>query len=146
MDAILTHTLHYLGFALLFAALAVELALHRPSVDGATARRLARIDGLYGLAALVVIATGVLKIFHYGKPPTYYGHNFLFHIKLTVFLVVLLLSIYPSVHYFRARRTANGSTAVFPPALGMILRVEFALLMVLPLLGVLMARGYGYTG
>jgi putative membrane protein len=146
MPTVLTHYFHYLGFGLLFAALAVELALHRSSVDGATARRLFRIDGLYGLAALIVLATGLLKIFHYGKPPSYYGQNFIFHIKLTVFALIYLMSLYPTVHFFKARKTSPDATVTYPRATGILLRIEMALLMILPLLGVMMARGYGYTG
>ena len=146
MDAIFIHYLHYLSFALLTAALAVELILHRDQVDGTTARKLARIDALYGLAALVVLATGLLKMTHFGKPVDYYGHNFVFHIKLTVFLIIVLLAITPSVKYFKARKTADGDTATYPRAVGILLKVEMALLVIMPLLGVMMARGYGYTG
>lgn len=146
MPAVFTHYLHYLGFGLLFAALAAELVLHRPQVDGATARRLFRIDGLYGLAALIVLTTGLLRIFHYGKPPSYYGQNFIFHIKLTVFVLVYLMSLYPTVHFFKARKTAPDTTVNYPRATGIFLRIEMALLMILPLLGVLTARGYGYSG
>lgn len=146
MPTVLTLYFHYLGFGLLFAALAAELALHKPRVDGAVARKLARVDGLYGFAFLLVLATGLLKVFYYGKPPAYYGHNFVFHIKLTVVLLVFLLSLYPTVHFFRARKTAPDDTAVYPGAVGVLLRLEMGLLLILPLLGVMMARGYGYSG
>ena len=146
MPTVLTHYFHYLGFALLFAALAAELALHKPRVDGHVARKLARTDALYGFAFLLVLVTGLLKVFYYGKPPSYYGHNFVFHIKLTVVLLVFLISLYPTVHFFKARRTAPQDAATYPDAVGVILRIEMALLLVLPLLGVMMARGYGYSG
>lgn len=146
MPDILVHYLHYLGFALMLAALAVELALYRPTVDGGTARRLARIDALYGAAALLVLATGLLKVFLYGKPPGYYGHNFIFHIKLTLFVVVVLLSLVPTRQFFKARLTPANGTATYGRLVRTILWVELGLLLVLPLLGVMMARGYGYTG
>ena len=146
MDAIFTHYLHYLGFALLTAALGVELVLHRNEVSGATARKLAQVDSIYGAAALIVLATGLLKMTHFGKPVDYYGHNFIFHIKLTVFLIVFLLAITPSVQYFKARKTAPDGTATYPRSVGILLKIEMALLVIMPLLGVMMARGYGYTG
>jgi putative membrane protein len=146
MPDILVHYLHYLGFALLLAALAVELALHRSTVDGTTARRLARIDALYGTAVLLMLATGLLKVFYYGKPPSYYGHNFVFHIKLTVFLLVVLLSLVPARQFFRARRTPPHGQATYGRLVRPILWVELGLLLLLPLLGVMMARGFGYTG
>ncbi len=146
MDAIFTHYLHYLGFALLTAALAMELLLHRNEVSGTTARRLARVDALYGAAALIVLATGLLKMTHFGKPVEYYGHNFIFHIKLTIFLVVFLLSILPSVQFFKARKAAPDGTVAYPKSVGILLKIEMVLLMIMPLLGVMMAQGYGYTG
>jgi putative membrane protein len=146
MDAIVNNTLHYLGFAFLFAALAVELALFRPQVTGRTAARLARIDGLYGLAALVVLVTGLLRVFLYGKTPGYYGQNFVFHIKATLFVIILVLSIAPTIRFFRARRAAPEATVDYPASTGVLLRIEMGLLVVMPLLGVLMAHGYGYSG
>ncbi len=146
MDAIFTHYLHYLGLALLTAALAMELLLHRNEVTGATARKLARIDALYGTAALIVLATGLLKMTHFGKPVEYYGQNFIFHIKMTVFMIIVLLSIAPSVRFFKARNSSPDSTVSYPRSVGILLKVEMALLLIMPLLGVMMAQGYGYTG
>ena len=146
MDAIFIHYLHYLGFAMMFAMLAVELALFRPAVPGPVARRLARIDGFYGLAALVVIATGLLKVFSYGKTASYYGQNFIFHIKLTLFVVLLIMSIMPTIRFLKARKAADADTVTYPAATGVLLRIEMAVLVAIPLLGVLMAHGYGYTG
>jgi len=68
MTSIVTFYLHFLAFAILFAALAVELALFKTTVNGATARKLAKIDALYGFAAVLVIATGLLQVFEFGKP------------------------------------------------------------------------------
>ncbi|MCB1183467.1 DUF2214 family protein [bacterium] len=144
MDAVITHYLHYLGFGLLFATLAAELALFRPAVSGEVARRLARIDALYGLAAVVVLATGLLKVFVYGKSAAYYGQNFVFHIKVTLFAIVFGLSLVPTVRFFRARGAANGTTVTYPAATGRLLVIEMAVLVLIPLLGVLMAHGYGY--
>ncbi len=146
MSLVLTNYAHFLGLAGLFAALAVELALFAPRVDGAAARRLARVDALYGLSALVALGTGLLKLFAGSKPAAYFGVNPLFHVKMTLFVVVLLLAVYPAVHFFKRRRTPPGQEAVYPRAIGVLLRVELALLLVMPLLAVLMARGYGYGG
>ena len=146
MDAIFTHYLHYLGFALLTAALAMELLLHRNEVSGTTARRLARVDALYGAAALIVLATGLLKVTRFGNSMEYYGPNFIFHIKLTLFLVIFLMSILPSVQFFKARKTAPDDTVTYPKSVGILLKVEMVFLLIMPLLGVMMANGYGYTG
>ena len=146
MDAIVTHYLHYLGFALLLACVTMELVLFRPTMDAAAVRTIARVDGLYGLSALVVLATGLLKWFQYGKPAAYYGQNFIFHIKVTLFVVVFLLSLAPTVRFFKARRAAAGGTVSFPSTTRILLRLQLAILLVIPLLAVMMSQGYGYTG
>ena len=62
MSEVLVSYLHYIGFATMAAALAMELVLFRPQVSGAVARRLARIDALYGLSALVVLGAALVHL------------------------------------------------------------------------------------
>lgn len=146
MAEVIVTYLHYLGFAGLAAALALELALFRPEVPGPVARRLARIDALYGLSALVVLGTGLLRFLVYGKPAEYFLKNGLFHVKLTLFVVAVLLSIYPTIRFVRNRNADDGGQVTYPPVMGVLMRVQLLILFVIPLLAVLMARGYGYRG
>jgi putative membrane protein len=146
MTSIVTYYLHFLGIGLLFATLAVELALFKPTVSGAVARKLAKIDGLYGFSALLMITTGLLQVFYFGKPAEYYGQTFIFHIKMTVVLIVLLVSIFPTIKFVKARNTPDDDEASYPKSVGLMLKIEMALLVIIPLLGVLMANGYGYRG
>jgi len=142
MNAVAAHYLHFLGLGLLFACLSLELAMFKPSLNRRAARTLARVDVAYGLAALLMLVTGLLKMMEYGKGPGYYGHNFIFHIKLTVCVVIFLLAVFPS---FKFMRTTEGDTITYPTWIGTLLRLEMALLVIVPLLGVLIAQGYGYT-
>lgn len=146
MSLVLINYAHFLGLGGLFAALAAELALYRPRVGGEVARRLARIDALYGLSALTALGTGLLKVFAGDKPAAYFGANPLFHVKVTLFVVVLLLSIYPTVQFIRRRGAAVDAEVTYPASIGVLLRIQLALLLAMPLLAVLMARGYGYGG
>lgn len=143
MTMVLFNFGHFLGLAAFAAALAVEFALFSRRVDGRTARRLAVADLVYGLAAALVIATGLLKVFAGDKPAVYYGHNALFHVKMTVFLLVFLMSIYPTMQFIRNRRAADSDVVEYPAAVGTLLKVELAATVLLPLLAVLMARGFG---
>jgi putative membrane protein len=146
MTMVLFNYGHFLGLAAFAAALAVELTLFRRRVDGRTARRLAMADLVYGLAAALVIATGLLKLFAGDKPAAYYGHNAFFHVKLTVFLLIFLMSIYPTMQFVRNRRAADGDVVEYPALVGTLLKVELAATALLPLLAVLMARGFGAGG
>lgn len=138
--------LHYLGFALMLACLVLEHRLFRPTVDAPTLRVLARIDGLYGMLAGVQIGTGIARMF-LEKGAGYYLHNPVFHAKLGLFVLVGLLSIYPTVSFIRLRRQAGSG--VGPVEEGtvrrvvMVIRAELLGMLLLPLLAALMARGVG---
>ena len=144
MSEVLVSYLHYLGFASMVAALALELVHFRTEVSGAVARRLVRIDGLYGFSALVVLGTGLLRLLVLGKPAAYYMQNGLFHVKMTLFVVALLLSIKPTIEYIRNRNTPDDGQAVYSGAVGILLRIQLFILLIIPLLAVMMARGYGF--
>jgi putative membrane protein len=146
MSMVLINYGHYLALAALFAGLAVELALFRPRVDGLTARKLALADSVYGSAALVILATGLLKVFMGDKPASYYGHNPLFHIKVTLYVVVFALAVFPAAQFLKRRRAAPGDTVEYPGVIGTLLKVELMIALLIPLLAVMMARGFGFGG
>jgi putative membrane protein len=143
MTMVLFNFGHYLGLAAFAAALAVELVLFSRRVGGRTARLLAMADLVYGLAAALIIATGLLKVFAGDKPAVYYGHNMFFHIKLTLFVLIFLASIYPTPHFIRNRRAADSDVVEYPALVGTLLKVELAATALVPLLAVMMARGFG---
>ena len=143
MTMVLFNFGHYLGLAAFAAALAVELVLFSRRVGGRTARLLAMADLVYGLAAVLIIATGLLKVFAGDKPAVYYGHNMFFHIKLTLFVLIFLASIYPTTHFIRNRRAADSDVVEYPALVGRLLKVELVATALVPLLAVMMARGFG---
>ncbi|QNM97093.1 DUF2214 family protein [Chitinimonas koreensis] len=138
---------HYLGAMLLFGCLLAEHMLLAPQLPLERMRRLARIDALFGLASGIQIATGVGRMFM-EKGEAFYLHNPLFHAKLTVFVLIGLLSIYPTVRILRWHRAAREAGQVAPAAAEyrrvlMIVRLELVLILLLPVLASLMARGVG---
>ena len=142
-EALVTY-FHFIGIMLLFAALVAQHLLFLPSATPRQIKRLFVIDGIYGGAAGLVLVTGLLKVFWVGKPAVYYAHNGLFHAKVTLFVVVALLSIYPTLQFLKAHRAARllPATALveLPLRIRLIQRLELAAVMLLPLLAVFMAR------
>jgi putative membrane protein len=140
--------LHFVSVLALAGLLTAELLLYRPGLNAATARLLQRVDALYGLSALVVVATGLLRVFWVGKGAAFYLGNPLFHALWILFVAVALLSIVPTVQFNRwGRGPSQGQAPSIPePAfrrVRRILMIEVHLLALLPLLAVLMARGIG---
>lgn len=139
--------IHYLSFALALAALTVQsIFLRRPQdFPGIRVQLLARIDALYGLSAVGSVVTGLLRVFLYGKGVSYYGTHTLFWVKMAVFAVVGLLSIFPTVQFLRNRELALLDWAVNRPEmlkrLHRIVALEMILFVILPFLATQIARG-----
>ncbi|QNH14928.1 hypothetical protein HEP74_00041 [Xanthomonas sp. SS] len=128
--------LHHLAFLLLTAALVVEWTLLREPLH---ALRL-RTDAAYGVAALLILVVGGLRVRYGLKCPDYYLHNPWFWAKLGVFAAIGLLSLLPKLRLLRWRRQARLQPGFVPPlaqvaALHRIVSAELtllALLFVLP--------------
>jgi putative membrane protein len=88
------HLLAY-GFALA-SILRRTWALRRATVPAAL-RSVFRADTGWGLSALVLIVTGLMRVFgSYEKGADYYLHEPLFHVKMTLLVIILVLEV-PSV-------------------------------------------------
>lgn len=98
-----------------------------------------------------MLATGVARVLWFGKGAAYYMGNSLFHAKLGLFILVGLLSIVPTVVFIKWRKTLKTGQVPAPSARQVRLvtwsiRIELLLLLVIPLLATLMARGHGVIG
>ena len=100
------------------------------------------IDGIYGFSAVVTLVAGLLLVFWVGKPSQYYAGNMIFHLKAGIFILIAVMSIYPTVFFMRLRNS-HGADVEVPRIIVRIKRAELLVLSVLPLLAIMMARGYG---
>ena len=107
-------------------------------------RRLATIDGIYGLNAILLLAAGFSLWFWVGKPAEFYSKNWIFMTKLTLFIIVGILSIYPTVFFLRQRKGDQNETIQVPSKIKMVVRLELLILFSIPLLASLMSRGIGF--
>ena len=151
MSQALAASLHYLAIFVLFALLTAEHVLFKPDLDAATARRLLRIDIAYGISAGLVLFTGLARVLWFGKGVDYYLHNYLFHAKVSLFILIGVLSIVPTLTFFNWRNELlAGKAPNISPAVArrtiLVIRLELLLLICLPLLASLMARGHGMFG
>ncbi|NGX17496.1 DUF2214 family protein [Wenzhouxiangella sp. XN24] len=141
--------LHYLAMMFLAAALVAEHLLFSPRPDLATARKIVVVDLVYGVSLLVVLITGLARLSHGGKGIAFYMQNGAFHTKFTLFIVMALVWIYPAIKFIGWRRALKSGTA---PSLGdaegrrllMAIRIQLLILILLPLLGAMMARGFWF--
>ena len=151
MGQTLTAYLHYVSIFLLFALLSIEHVQFKLPLDIRRARSLIITDIAYGICAGVVLFSGLARVLWYGKGLDYYLSNSLFHAKVGLFILVGLISIVPTFVFLNWRNSLKaGEVPQVSHRQGRwvtrVIRLELLLLLIIPLLAVLMARGHGVIG
>ena len=137
--------LHYLGIMILAATLLLEWMTLRGKITREAIERLARTDQIYGMAAILILATGLLRLTEaYGRGPAFYMQNGVFHLKVTLFLLVGIISIAPTMRFLRWRRAMLKDNAL-PEASAVagtrkLVLAELHILFLIPFLAALMVR------
>lgn len=143
---ILLRYVHFISIFAIVGTLVSEHLLLKKQLTRSEIARIARIDAVYGIAALTLLAAGLtLWLGGFGKPSEWYTKNWIFHTKLTCFLIVGLLSIYPTVFFIKSRKGNPDEVVAIPPKLFIMLRLELFLLFIIPMLAGLMAHGIGLS-
>ena len=138
--------LHFVALIGTASLLVAEVALCQPGLQGAALKRLRKIDSLYALFAVATLATGAMRVFWGAKGSAYYFANPVFHTKFTLFVLVGLASILPTVRYIGWDKAARRDPG-FAPADAAVagvrrwLALQLLMLLAIPLLAAMMARG-----
>ncbi len=143
IDFILIKYAHFIGIFAVVASLFTELVLIKPKVTSETIRLLSKIDGIYGLGAIITVGAGLAMWFGLGKPEAFYTNNLLFLFKVGVFSIVGLLSVWPTIFFVKHRKAEGEELVEIPNGIRVSILIEVVLLLVIPALAVLMANGIG---
>lgn len=142
---IILRYIHFICIFIIVGTLTAEHLLLKKTMTRQEIGRLAKIDGLYGMASLLLLAAGLtLWLGSYGKPAVFYNKNWVFHLKLGLFATIGIFSIYPTVFFLKKRKGDPAETIPIPGKVFLLLRLELLLLLIIPLVAGLMARGIGY--
>ena len=138
--------LHHLCAFTLVSAIAIEFALIRQDLTIASARRILMTDMVYGIAAGALLIIGLLRVFFFEKGAAYYFHSHAFLLKLSLFVVVGLLSIIPTMEFlsWRGALTAGQVPAIGARKLRLVTAVihgELLAIVIILLCAAIMARG-----
>ena len=95
--------LHHLCAFTLVSAIAIEFTLIRQELTLSSARRLQVTDKVLGIAAGALLVIGLLRVALFEKGADYYFHSHAFMTKLSVFIVIWILSIIPTVEFLSWR-------------------------------------------
>ena len=139
--------LHHLAAFTLFAALVVELILIRERADGrhrAQACKSPTWCSAFRPASCIVV--GLLRVFYFEKGATYYFHTWTFIAKLTLFIIIGLVSIVPTREFLSWRKAVKQGQAPSVSAdevrtLRSIIHLELVGVVLIILMAALMAKG-----
>jgi putative membrane protein len=140
--------LHYLSLGLIFASLTTELLTLKQELTNKEAWRILIADTIYGIAGITILVTGILRVLYFEKGSEFYTHQPVFWMKISVFIVVGLLSLYPTISFLmwikslRAEKPPEVSHEKIK-TLKTIVHIELLGFSLIPLLASMMARGIG---
>ncbi|GAB4326655.1 MAG: DUF2214 family protein [Bacteroidales bacterium] len=151
MTSAIVAGIHYIAIMTMTGSLFTEYSLLKSGSLRENIKRITVIDLIFGISALVVLATGLLRWFVYGKGADYYLSNYLFHTKLTLFVLLGVLSVVPTIRFLGWRKKYYADDS-FEPELKyrkrvmMFIHIEMVILVIIPLLAAMIARGMGVIG
>ncbi len=138
--------LHHLCAFALVAALAIEFTLIRQELTLSSARRLQVTDLVLGIAAGALFVIGLLRVFFFEKGASYYFHSHAFLTKFSLFIIVSLLSIIPTMEFLSWRGAIKAGQVPAMEAnrrkrVTAVIHVELGAIVVILLCAAIMARG-----
>ena len=141
--------IHHLAAFVVVGALMVELVVLRNDLTIQSARSVLRMDMAYGIAALVLLVVGFVRVFHTEKGSMYYFASGPFLVKLALFIAVGLLSIYPTLKFMGWRKAVREQRVPdfdmgTRRRVRMLIHIELTLILVIILMAIMMARGIWY--
>ena len=142
---------HHLAAFIFVSALAVEFVLIRGELSVRTARKLQLADLVAGVSAGVVLVVGLLRVFYFEKGASYYFHSAPFIAKMSLFVIVALLSIYPTLEFVSWGKSLKqgqlpAMTASKIATIRSLIHWELAGVVLIILCAALMAKGFGVLG
>jgi putative membrane protein len=140
--------LHHFAAFTLVGSLIYEHITFRKELTLVDARRIQRMDLLYGISAGFLLVVGLLRVFYFEKGAPYYAHNLFFWIKMAGFALAALLSVYPTIRFvswnkFFAKNQVPELSEQEVTRIKMIMRIELLAIVIILFSAAMMARGVG---
>lgn len=142
MSEIIFRYIHFIGIMSLAATLVAEHLIISSQMSMKQFKKVVFIDLIFGISAVLTLIGGLALWLWVGKDASFYSTNWVFHVKLTMFILIALVSIYPTM-FFLKNRKKDSETINVPKSIIMFIRLELALLFILPFLGALISKAYG---
>jgi putative membrane protein len=139
--------LHVLALALGLPAVFLRGRALKGRLDADGLRRLFAADSVWGVAALLWLATGLLRAFAgLEKGTAFYLASPLFWTKMALFVAVVALELWPMATFIRWRRELRldvASDTSRAPTFFILGHIQLALVILMVFVASFMARGFG---
>ena len=144
----LTAYIHYLGIILCFAALLFERLKLKVNLNRNEVIAIIVADVVYGIAGLAILITGILRVNYFGQGSQFYTSNPIFWVKVGLYIIVGLLSLYPTITYILwaiplSKNKLPTISEKIVKRFKFIIVTELFGFATIPLFATLMARGIG---
>ena len=139
---------HYLCILLCFGALLFERVCLKTNLKKQEIISIILADVIYGLAGLMIIITGILRVRYFGQGAEFYTLNPLFWFKVGSYIAVGILSLYPTITYILwaiplSKDKLPLITSDLVSRFRLIINIELIGFSLIPFIASLMARGVG---
>ena len=139
---------HYLGIILCFGSLMFERLILKQNLSRNETISIIIADVIYGIAGLAILITGILRVKYYGQGGEFYTNNPIFWLKVSLYIVIGLLSLYPTITYvsWAIPLTKNKLPVItenLVKRFQLIIMTELVGFTVIPFFATLMSRGIG---
>lgn len=142
MGEIFIRYIHFLTIMALSTSLVAVYRTLSNKVSAEQLKKAVKINAFYCVCMLLIFITGMFLWLSVGKSAEYYNTNWLFHTKLTIFTLMVTLSIHPTVFLLKNKNTIRKIIKI-PKSVLFVVRFELVLLVLIPLVAVLIANGFG---
>ena len=148
-SALVAYT-HYLGIILCFGSLLFERLTLKVDLNRNQTISMIIADVVYGIAGVAILVTGILRVNYFGQGSDFYTDNPIFWIKVSLYILVGLLSLYPTTTYIlwaiplRKNKLPQISEKLVK-RFKLIITTELIGFATIPLFATLMARGVGLS-
>ena len=147
MSALVAYV-HYVGIILCFGALMFERVILKINLSKNETISIIIADLIYGIAGLAILVTGILRVKYYGQGGEFYTSNPIFWVKVSLYIVIGLISLYPTTTYILwaiplSKNKLPDISENLVKRFKIIITTELLGFATIPFFATLMARGIG---
>lgn len=145
MSATIFGFFHLCAALVLGTAIAIQVLALGPRTPREDLPAIRRLGSIMLAALLVTALSGFVLWLWIGRPADFYSANLLFRIKLGLFALLIVVTVWPALFIRRALASSSeeASAVMVPATVRWSLNIALLTVLCMPALAYMMARGIG---